>query len=41
MEHKTKQVPGESQQHMAGSMNCIDVEMLISIALKTALIYLH
>ncbi len=41
MEHKTKQVPGESQQHMAGSMNCIDVEMLIPIALKTALIYLH
>ncbi len=41
MEHKTKQVPGESQQHMAGSMNCIDVKMLISIALKTALMYLH
>ncbi len=41
MEHKPKQMPGESQQYMAGSMNCIDVGMFMSIALKTALIYLH
>lgn len=41
MEHKPKQMPGESQQYMAGSMNCIDMEIVMPIALKMAFIYLH